>query len=218
MYRSLLLCLAVALVAIAAAPVLAASTDDPFESAPVAAPPKPAPRPQPREENPPPVAAVPQPPPSPPVVAPHFDEQRMRALATRLDIPLPAASSIVPASVPPGISSATAAYLGAWGGENRWGGQGRQAIVIVTNVDLAGNATGYYAQGGPTAQTYDQTAGKWAMFRGAINANGLKFTLWQYFNYTFLIAGASNSSMVGQVDGGLPEKPLHTMIILNRLP
>lgn len=161
--------------------------------------------------------------PAPPTVstpAPRpFSESYVRGLAARYQIPLPLGAAIVPSPAASGVPAAVAGYLGAWGGDRRWGGQGRQSMVIVTNVDSVGNAAGILALGPPNEHTYGHSAARWTLFRGRIDRDGLKFTLWGTYNYVFSVAAPTAATMFGQVDGVSPgRRPLHTSIVLERLP
>jgi class 3 adenylate cyclase len=103
----------------------------------------------------------------------HLNETGVRALAEQQNIPLPRTIRILePSSA---VSKKTTEYLGAWGGDRRWGGRGRQMILLVTNIDAVGTATGIYAFGPPTPYTYNQSPAHYWAFTGKISENDLKF-------------------------------------------
>jgi adenylate cyclase len=102
-----------------------------------------------------------------------FDETKVRTLAGQFDIPLPQSIRIVAPS--PDVPKKSADYLGAWGGDRRWGGRGRHMILLVTYVDTAGMATGIVAFGPPTPTTYNQNPANYWTFSGAFTEEELKF-------------------------------------------
>jgi class 3 adenylate cyclase len=102
-----------------------------------------------------------------------LNEAKLRALAADLKIPLPQTIRIVEpaADVPKNL----AGYLGAWGGDRRWGGRGRHMILLITYVDSAGKTTGIVAFGPPTPTTYDQNPPNYWTFTGTLADEELKF-------------------------------------------
>ena len=114
-----------------------------------------------------------QPPaPAAPVPA-RFNEANVRALAAQQNIPLPRTIHIVEpsAAAPKKVTE----YLGAWGGDRRWGSRGRQMILFVTNVDETGKATGIASFGPPTPYTINQNPANFWSFTGTIRDSDLKF-------------------------------------------
>jgi adenylate cyclase len=105
--------------------------------------------------------------------AARFDEAKVRTLAGQFDIPLPQTIRIVSPS--PDVPKKSVDYLGAWGGDRRWGGRGRLLILLVTYVDTAGTATGIVAFGPPTPTTYNQNPANYWTFSGAFTEEELKF-------------------------------------------
>ncbi len=101
------------------------------------------------------------------------NEAKVRALAADLKIPLPQTIRVVEPSSD--VSKKLADYLGAWGGDRRWGSRGRQMILLVTHVDSAGNATGIVSFGPPTPTTYNQNPANYWTFTGTIAEEELKF-------------------------------------------
>jgi class 3 adenylate cyclase len=118
---------------------------------------------------------------APPFTA-HVNEANVHALAAKQSIPLPQTIRFVePASAVPKKS---AEYIGAWGGDRRWGNGGRQTILLVTYIDEAGAASGVICFGPPTAHTLDQHPANYFAFTGTITRDGLKFETangkWKY--------------------------------------
>ncbi|HSJ40692.1 MAG TPA: hypothetical protein VK955_06525, partial [Xanthobacteraceae bacterium] len=101
------------------------------------------------------------------------NEAKVRALAADLKIPLPQTIRVVEPSSD--VSKKLVDYLGAWGGDRRWGSRGRQMILLVTHVDSAGNATGIVSFGPPTPTTYNQNPANYWTFTGTIAEEELKF-------------------------------------------
>ena len=140
--------------------------------------------------------------------APRFDEVKVRALAEKQSVPLP--QKIKLATPPPEVRKQLAEYLGAYGGERRWGGGGRQVILIVTGVENSGAAYGIFAQGPPTPRTYNQNPAHYVSFEGKITDSGLKFEpsggRWKY-QFKLMPGGV----MIGNSDG--PEDRHPTIVI-----
>jgi class 3 adenylate cyclase len=160
--------------------------------------------------------------PAPPTAAPQlasvsgavrFDEAKVRALAERQSIPLPPQLKVfaAPATVPP----AFAGYLGAWGGDQRWGGRGRQVILVVESVDEAGTAIGIYAHGVPsTTNAVTEKSARFVPFAATINDKGLHF-VWGASNYTF--RPMPDGSMWGQLDATNERGHVNLSILLQRI-
>jgi adenylate cyclase len=156
--------------AVASAPVPATSAPMPPPAAVAATPvpaspaPVPAPQRQPTTQ----VAAVP-----PPHEAARFNDAKVRALAGEFSIPLPQTIRVVEPSSD--VSTKLADYLGAWGGDRRWGGRGRHMILLVTHVDPGGKATGIISFGPPTPTTYNQSPANYWTFTATFADEELKF-------------------------------------------
>jgi class 3 adenylate cyclase len=120
----------------------------------------------------------------PPAAKPRFDETRLRALADKQSIPVPHTIHIVEPAA--SIAKADADFLGAWGGDQRWGRRGRHIILLVTYIDGKGAASGIICLGPPTPQTSNQRPAHYFPFNGAINGHELKFErLHGRFKYQF---------------------------------
>jgi hypothetical protein len=131
--------------------------------------------------------------------------ESMRTRAANQEIPLPPA--IVIRAPGPSIRPELGAYVGAWGGDNRWNGRGRHMLLVVTHVSSRGDAYGVLGLG-PAQQRLNagltgkkrRSTGKpsskhtqrqedpatYTRFMGAITQNGLEFTVRNGSNYTFL--------------------------------
>jgi class 3 adenylate cyclase len=207
-----------------AAPHVAAEASPPVQSVPQAAQPSPPVQPAPQtDQSSPPVQQLPQPveASAPPVqdrieamvrdAAPRFDEAKVRALAAKQSVPLP--QKIKLATPPPEVRKQLAEYLGAYGGDRRWGGGGRQVVLIVTGVDNSGVAYGIFAQGPPTPRTFNQNPAHYVSFEGTITDSGLKFEpsggRWKY-QFKLMPGGV----MIGNADG--PENR-HPTIVIERV-
>jgi class 3 adenylate cyclase len=105
--------------------------------------------------------------------ASRIDETKLRGLAGQLSLPLPRTVHLVEplADVPKKSSE----FLGAWGGDRRWGGRGRQMILVVTYVAASGEATGIISFGPPTPFTDNQRPANYWVFNGTIRDDDLKF-------------------------------------------
>lgn len=103
----------------------------------------------------------------------NINEAKLRALAADLNIPLPQTIRIVEPAAE--VSKKSTDYLGAWGGDRRWGGRGRHMILLVTYVDATGNATGIVSFGPPTPTTYNQSPANYWTFTGTFAEEELKF-------------------------------------------
>jgi hypothetical protein len=78
-----------------------------------------------------------------------------------------------------------AAYVGAWGGDERWNGTGRQTMLVIESVDPSGTAVGIIAFGPPRdARAPDQRPARYRSIAGSISDDGLVFELAK-FKYTF---------------------------------
>jgi len=104
---------------------------------------------------------------------PRFDEVKLRALAKQQEIPLPETIRILEPS--PTVDKERAEYLGAWGGDRRWGHGGRHMILLVTYIDEAGAAHGVFCFGPPTPHTFNQKPANYFAFNASFEADGLEF-------------------------------------------
>jgi class 3 adenylate cyclase len=123
------------------------------------------------------------------------NEGKIRALAEKQKIPLPARILFTPPSAT--TPAKFAAYFGGWGGDERWNGVGRHIVLVVTRVDSSGEAYGFFAQGPPNSQTANQNPAVYAPFKGSVNPDELKFVLWGNTAYRFFMA--PDGRMTGQV-------------------
>jgi class 3 adenylate cyclase len=151
----------------AQAPASAPAAASVVASAPVPAAPAPAAQPAP-PQPPTQVAAVP-----PQREIARLNESKLRAVAADLSIPLPQSIRILEPS--PDVPKKSAEYLGAWGGDRRWGGRGRHMILLVTYVEPSGKATGLVAFGPPTPTTYNQNPPNYWAFTGTLSEEDLSF-------------------------------------------
>jgi class 3 adenylate cyclase len=141
---------------------------------------------------------------SPPASAPAapapaaFDDTKIRALAASQNIPLPPTLKVkAPAAAVP---ARWAGYLGGWGGDEGWNGNGRQVILVVESVDESGAALGILAQGPPPeASSPDQRPARYRSVAGTITDAGLAFTL---ANAKFTFKDTSDGLMWGRQTTG----------------
>ena len=122
-----------------------------------------------------------------------FNEAKLRALAQKQQIPLPERIGLAPVGdIPPNMAS----YLGAWGGDEQWGGVGRHVILLVTSVDRTGAAAGFYGESAPTPNSFTQSPAHFYAVTGRIDGDGFKFDLGQS---TFSFVAMSNGFIYGKV-------------------
>jgi class 3 adenylate cyclase len=104
-----------------------------------------------------------------------FDDTKIRALAASQSIPLPPNLRVMtPASAVP---ASLAGYLGAWGGDQGWNGNGRRIILVIESVDESGTAVGVFAIGPPPESNADRRPARYRSIAGSITDAGLVFTL-----------------------------------------
>ena len=104
-----------------------------------------------------------------------FDAGKIRALAASQGIPLPPSLRVMtPASAVP---ASLAGYLGAWGGDQGWNGNGRRIILVIESVDESGTALGVFAIGPPPENNADRRPARYRSIAGSISDAGLVFTL-----------------------------------------
>jgi len=122
-------------------------------------------------------------------------EMKVRALAQRQGIPLPLSIVYVPSlSAPP---TELEAYIGAWGGDERWDGVGRQVLILVLSVDGSGAATGLYSEGPPNPNTRTQDKARFSYFDGRIGPGGLTFNLSETrFHWAMTSMGELHGSVI----------------------
>jgi Adenylate and Guanylate cyclase catalytic domain len=127
-----------------------------------------------------------------------FDDAKIRALAASQSIPLPPTLRVkAPASAVP---ARWAGYVGAWGGDEGWNGNGRHVILVVESVDESGTALGTLAQGPPpAANAPDQRPARYRSIAGSLTDAGLDFTLG---NAKFTFKDTSDGLMWGQQTAG----------------
>jgi class 3 adenylate cyclase len=127
-----------------------------------------------------------------------FDDAKIRALAASQSIPLPPTLKVkAPASAVP---ARWAGYVGAWGGDEGWNGNGRHIILVVESVDESGTAVGILAQGPPPdANAPDQRPARFRSIAGSLTDAGLDFTL---ANAKFTFRDTSDGLMWGRQTAG----------------
>lgn len=132
---------------------------------------------------------------SPSIQRPYYDEEKVRSLAARQNMPLPETISLsaLPLDLPRGVGE----YLGAWGGNNRWGGQARNAILLVTNINQQGEAVGFYSFGPPNSGSFNQSPAAYFAFKGVITDLGLQFDVGRW-KHTYKIR--ADGIMMGRID------------------
>jgi class 3 adenylate cyclase len=127
-----------------------------------------------------------------------FDDTKIRALAASQNIPLPPTLKVkAPAATVP---ARWAGYLGAWGGDEGWNGNGRHVILLVESVDESGTALGTLAQGPPPdTNSPDRRPARYRSVAGMITDAGLDFTL---ANAKFTFKDTSDGLMWGRQTAG----------------
>jgi class 3 adenylate cyclase len=104
-----------------------------------------------------------------------FDDGKIRALATSQGIPLPADLRIMTPA--PTLPAALAGYVGAWGGDQGWNGNGRRVILVIESVDESGTALGVFAVGPAPENNPDRRLARYRSIAGSITDAGLVFKL-----------------------------------------
>jgi len=129
---------------------------------------------------------------------PAFDETKIRALAASQNIPLPPTLKVrAPTSAVP---ARWAGYVGAWGGDEGWNGNGRHIILVVESVDESGTAVGILAQGPPPdGNVPDQRPARFRSIAGSLTDAGLDFT---FANAKFTFKDTSDGLMWGRQTAG----------------
>jgi hypothetical protein len=93
-----------------------------------------------------------------------------------------------------------AGYLGAWGGDEGWNGNGRHIILVVESIDESGTTLGILAQGPPPdANAPDQRPARFRSIAGLLTDAGLDFTL---ANAKFTFRDTSDGLMWGRQTAG----------------
>jgi adenylate cyclase len=148
------------------------------------------------------VASVDHPVPRPPAM--RFDESKVREFAADRKIPLPPSLKVMAAGA--AVPAMAAGYLGAWGGDQRWNGAGRQIVLLVESVDPTGTALGTIAFGPPADPGLpDQRAARYRSIGGTITEEGFVFELGGA-KYTF------KSTSDGLMWGHMYEKGEHVTV------
>jgi class 3 adenylate cyclase len=109
-------------------------------------------------------------------VGPSPSETKIRALAARQNIPLPPTLKVMAAAA--GLPPALAGYLGGWGGDQGWNGNGRQIILVIESIDESGTALGVLAFGPALdPNNADRRPARYRSIAGSITDAGLGFNL-----------------------------------------
>ena len=104
-----------------------------------------------------------------------FDDSKVRALAASQNIPLPPNLKVMAPA--PTLPAALAGYLGAWGGDQGWNGNGRRVVLVIESVDESGTALGVFAIGPPPENNPDRRPARYRSIAGSITDAGLVFML-----------------------------------------
>jgi class 3 adenylate cyclase len=104
-----------------------------------------------------------------------FDDGKIRALAASQSIPLPPNLRVMAPA--PTLPAALAGYVGAWGGDQGWNGNGRRVILVIESVDESGTALGVFAMGPPPENNADRRPARYRSIAGSITDAGLVFML-----------------------------------------
>jgi adenylate cyclase len=104
-----------------------------------------------------------------------FDDGKIRALAASQGIPLPPSLRVMAPA--PTLPAALAGYLGAWGGDQGWNGNGRRVILVIESVDESGTALGVFAIGPAPENNADRPPARYRSIAGSITDAGLVFML-----------------------------------------
>ncbi len=104
-----------------------------------------------------------------------FDDGKIRALAASQGIPLPPNLRVMAPA--PTLPAALAGYLGAWGGDQGWNGNGRRVILVIESVDESGTALGVFAIGPAPENNPDRRPARYRSIAGSITDGGLVFML-----------------------------------------
>jgi class 3 adenylate cyclase len=104
-----------------------------------------------------------------------FDDGKIRALAASQGIPLPPNLRVMAPA--PTLPAALAGYLGAWGGDQGWNGNGRRVILVIESVDESGTALGIFGIGPAPENNPDRRPARYRSIAGSITDAGLVFML-----------------------------------------
>ncbi|WP_439407952.1 caspase family protein [Bradyrhizobium sp. DASA03076] len=89
------------------------------------------------------------------------DSQRVAAIAAKQQLKMPEFT------IDPGKSDSAGTnskFVGVWSSKRGWGGKGRNAMLIITDVSATGLATGFYLWGPPTKASWVQTPAGYTKF------------------------------------------------------
>lgn len=100
------------------------------------------------------------------------DGQKVAAVGTAQKLDLP---KFAIAPVSDGPLNANSKFVGVWSSKRGWGGKGRYAMVIITDVSDTGLARGYYLWGPPVKESWTRDAAGYKWFSEYI-VNG-KFSI-----------------------------------------
>jgi hypothetical protein len=141
-----------------------------------------------------------------------FNEVGVRQLAEKQKVPLPPALVVITPNSK--VSAEIADFVGAWGGDQTWGGQGRNMILIIEDIDENAKATGLYAIGPPGPQTATQNPAAFITFSGQMTDDGLRFA-WGPVTYTFKRLPADR--LWGHNQGEIAQRHVENTIIIDRI-
>jgi adenylate cyclase len=145
--------------------------------------------------------------------AANFDEAKVRALAASQNIPLPPTLRVMAPAA--SVLAPRAAYVGAWGGDERWNGTGRQTMLVIESIDPSGTALGVIAFGpAPDSKAPDQRPARYRSVAGLISDDGLVFDL-ANIKYTF--KSTSDGLMWGHMQATLERGAIDMSITIARI-
>jgi class 3 adenylate cyclase len=145
--------------------------------------------------------------------APIFDEEKVRAFAAARKIPLPPSLKVMAPA--PALSPSAAAYLGAWGGDERWNGTGRQTLLIIETIDPDGTTLGVLGFGPPAGPNLpDQRPARYRSIAGSITEEGAVFDV---AGTRFTFKSISDGLMWGHQHGPGEHGPFDMTITIERI-
>jgi uncharacterized caspase-like protein len=143
--------------------------------------------------------------PAKPAVFRPTDLAVVRSAAAEREMRLPEQLAIVPPAT--GASREATLLIGAWGGDDRWGGNGRKVMVVIEDIKPSGLVRGVLSEGGPGPGSWNQNAkGGWLRFEGMLRGNAVEFTTPQNFLYRFELS-ADGGHVAGSTQSPADHKP-----------